>query len=71
VPSLPISLHRSPFASAKFTDLPFQIPPYRKMAKKPLNFKILNNYNLNLYVVGDLQIIILNSMPIQQLETKK
>jgi hypothetical protein len=34
VPSLPISLHRSSFASAKFTDLPLQIPPYRQMAEK-------------------------------------
>jgi hypothetical protein len=34
VPSLPISLHRSPIAGAKFTDLHLQIPPYRQMAKK-------------------------------------
>jgi hypothetical protein len=34
VPSLPISLHRSPFAGAKFIDHPLQIPPYRQMAKK-------------------------------------
>ncbi len=34
VPSLPISLHRSPFAGAKFTELPLQIPPNRQMAKK-------------------------------------
>jgi hypothetical protein len=34
VPSLPISLYRSPFAGAKFTNLPLQIPPYRQMKKK-------------------------------------
>jgi hypothetical protein len=34
VPKLPISLYRSPFAGAKFTDLPLQIPPCRQMAKK-------------------------------------
>jgi hypothetical protein len=34
VPSLPISLYRSPFAGAKFTDLPLKIPPYWQMAKK-------------------------------------
>jgi hypothetical protein len=39
VPSLLISLHRFPFAGAKFTDLPLQIPPYRQMAKK----KIIEN----------------------------
>ena len=34
MPSLPISLYRSPFAGAKFTDFPLQIPPYGQMAKK-------------------------------------
>jgi hypothetical protein len=34
VRSLPIVLHRSPFAGAKFTHLPLQIPLYRQIAKK-------------------------------------
>jgi hypothetical protein len=37
---LNISPHRSPSVSAKFTDLPSQIPPLRKMAKNNNNTKI-------------------------------
>jgi len=32
--SLPISLYRSPIASAKFTDLSLQITPYKEDGKK-------------------------------------
>ncbi len=32
--SLPISLHRSPIAGAKFTDLSLQITPYKEDGKK-------------------------------------
>jgi hypothetical protein len=39
VPSLPISLHRSPFAGAKVTNLPFQIPPERQMDKNKSKIK--------------------------------
>jgi hypothetical protein len=30
-----ISFHKSPLASAKFTDLPLQISPYKQKANKP------------------------------------
>ncbi len=33
VPSSQVSLYRSPFANAKFTNLPLQIPRYRQMEK--------------------------------------
>jgi hypothetical protein len=44
MPSLTISLFRSPMASVKVTDLPLQIPPYRKMAKKNYKKGILKRF---------------------------